>query len=26
MVIISALPSGVWPWLARRAGLVERRE
>lgn len=26
MVIISVLPSGVWPWLSRRLGLTERRQ
>jgi branched-chain amino acid transport system permease protein len=25
MVIIYVLPSGVWPWIARRLGFVERR-
>ena len=26
MLIISLLPSGVWPWLSRRIGLQERSE
>ncbi len=26
LVVVTALPDGVWPWLSRRIGLMERKE
>ena len=26
LVVVVALPEGIWPWLARRLGLAERRQ
>jgi branched-chain amino acid transport system permease protein len=26
LLVVVALPEGVWPWLARRIGLSERRQ
>ena len=26
LLVITALPDGVWPWLAQRIGLAERKK